>query len=278
MFDQNGKKLKEAGPSVPVELLGLDSVPAAGDLLNAVESDKDAKQLVSHRREQRRRKESVRAGPSIQEIMQRKKMPVLRIVLRADVKGSAEALKQALENESTPKVKVEVIKADVGAINETDVKYAAASDAVVLGFNVKTAGKAAPVAESENVKILTFSVIYDALDAVKELMIGLLEPEYRERERGEAEVRALFPIPRLGVVAGCRIVKGSVQRSDLVRVLREGSVVHKGPIASLRIFKDDVREVKEGFECGIVVEGFVDVQAGDMIQAYAIETTQPSLQ
>jgi len=278
LFDQNGKKLKEAGPSVPVELLGLDSVPAAGDLLNAVESEKDAKQLVSHRREQRRRKESVRAGPSIQELMQRKRTPVLRIVLRADVKGSAEALKQALESESTPKVKVEVIKADVGAINETDVKYAAASEAVVIGFNVKTAGKAAPVAESENVKILTFSVIYDALDAVKELMIGLLEPEYRERERGEAEVRALFPIPRLGVVAGCRIVKGSVQRSDLVRVLREGSVVHKGPIASLRIFKDDVREVKEGFECGIVVEGFVDVQAGDMIQAYAIETTQPSLQ
>jgi translation initiation factor IF-2 len=277
LFDDVGKKLKKVGPSTPVEVLGLSGVPAAGDLVNVVESDRDAKALVSHRREQRKRKESVRTGPTIAELLRRKKTPVLKIVLKADVQGSAQALTQALEELSTEKVKVEVIKSEVGQINETDVKYARAGDAVIFGFNVKTTGKAAPVADAEKVPIHTFSVIYAATEEAKELMLGMLEPEYRQKEQGEAEVRALFPIPRLGVVAGCRVLKGVIQRSSHVRVVRDGDILHEGTISSLRVFKDDVREVREGFECGIVVDGFPQVQEGDLIQAFEVEAIPPTL-
>jgi len=277
LYDDRGQRLTDAGPSTPVEVLGLDTVPAAGDLVNVVENDRDAKALVGHRREQRKRKESVRTGPTIQELLQRKKLPVLKVVLRADVQGSAQAVKQALEDLSTEKVKVEVIKAEVGQINETDVKYARAGDAVIFGFNVKTTGKAAPIAESEGVSIETFTIIYEATDKAKELMVAMLEPEYREREQGEAEVRALFPIPRLGVVAGCRVIKGQIQRTSHVRVVRQGKVLFTGLIHSLRVFKDDVKQVGEGFECGIVVDGFPGVQEGDTIQAYDVEAIPPTL-
>jgi translation initiation factor IF-2 len=276
LFDDRGLPLDEAGPSTPVEILGLSGVPQAGDSVHVVESDRDAKALVAHRREQRKRKESVRAGPSIQELLQRRKTPVLKVVLRADVQGSAQALKETLEELSTEKVKVEVIKAEVGQINETDVKYAR-DGAVIFGFNVKTAGKAAPTAEAEGVQIHTFEVIYDAVEKTKELMVALLEPEYREKEQGEAEVRALFPIPRLGVVAGCRVLKGLIQRSSHVRVVRGRDVVHTGTILSLKVFKDDVREVKDGHECGIVVDGFPSIQEGDIIQAFEVEAIPPSL-
>ncbi|MEM9461668.1 MAG: translation initiation factor IF-2, partial [Myxococcota bacterium] len=191
--------------------------------------------------------------------------------------GSAQALKDALEELSTEKVKVDVIKAEVGQINENDVKYARAGDSVIFGFNVKTAGKAAPIADQEGVAIHTFSVIYEATERCEELMIGLLEPEYREREQGEAEVRALFPIPRLGVVAGCRVLKGLIQRTSHVRVMRGDDVVHNGTIHSLRVFKDDVKEVKDGFECGIVVDGFAGIQEGDLIRAYEVEAIPPTL-
>lgn len=277
LFDDRGRSLKEAGPSTPVEVLGLSGVPAAGDRVDVVESDRDAKALVTHRREQRKRKESVRTGPSLLEMLARRKTPVLKVVLKSDVQGSAQAVKDALEELSTEKVKVEVIKAEVGQINENDVKYARAGDAVIFGFNVKTAGKAAPIADQEGVSIHTFSVIYEATDKCTELMIGLLEPEYRERETGEAEVRALFPIPRLGVVAGCRVLRGSIARTSRVRVIRDGDEVYEGTIGSLRVFKEDVREVKEGFECGIVVDGFPAIAEGDLIRAYDVEAIPPTL-
>lgn len=279
LVDQNGKMLKSAGPSTPIEVLGLSGVPLAGDTINVVANDKDAKALVAHRREKRLRKESVRSGPSITEMMLRKKVPVLKVVLKADVQGSAQALAEALEEitNETEKVKLEVIKAEVGQINETDVKYAHAAEAIIFGFNVKTAGKAAPVAEHEGVTIHTFSVIYEALDMARELMVGLLEPEYREREQGEAEVRALFPIPRLGVVAGCRVTRGLITRNSHVRVVREGEVLHSGMIGSLRVHKDDVKEVKDGFECGIVVDGFTALEEGDTLQAFEMEAIPPTL-
>ncbi len=279
LVDQKGKMLKTVGPSTPIEVLGLSGVPLAGDTINVVDNDKDAKALVAHRREKRLRKESVRTGPSITEMMLRKQVPVLKVVLKADVQGSAQALAEALEEitNETEKVKLKVIKAEVGQINETDVKYAHAGDAVIFGFNVKTAGKAAPVAESEGVTIHTFSVIYEALDMARELMVGLLEPEYREREQGEAEVRALFPIPRLGVVAGCRITRGSITRNSHVRVVRDGEVLHSGVISSLRVHKDDVKEVKDGFECGIVVDGYTGLAEGDTLQAFEMEAIPPTL-
>jgi translation initiation factor IF-2 len=279
LYTPGGKKVKKAQPSTPVELLGLDGAPPAGERFYVVESEKDARQIVAHRREQRRRKESVLSGPSLLERIKSKKVPSLKIVLKADVQGSAEALKEVLEDLSVEdKVRVEVIHAGVGAINETDVKLAAAADnPLIIGFNVKTVGKAAPLAEHEKTPIETFSVIYEATDRIRERMIDLLEPEYREVPQGSAEVRALFPIPRLGVVAGCRVLKGSVTRNSHVRVRREGRVIHDGKIGSLRVFKDDVREVKEGQECGIVVDGFSDVQPDDILEAYELETIRPEL-
>jgi translation initiation factor IF-2 len=277
IIDDKGNALETVGPSTPVELLGLDGVPSAGDRFNVVENEKAARQLISHRRETRRRKESVRSGPSIQDFIQRKKTPTLKIVMRADVQGSAEALKQALLDLSTEKVKVEVILAGVGAITQTDVKMASAGEAVIIGFNTKPVGKAAPTADAEKVPIFVFNVIYDALDKTRELMLGLLEPEYREREQGEAEVRALFPIPKIGVVAGCRVTRGIVQRSSHVRVVRGGQVIHKGRISSLRVIKDDVKEVREGFECGIVIDSFPTIEPGDVIQAFEMEVLTPTL-
>jgi len=277
MFDDRGQKLKTAGPGTPVEVLGMDGVPSAGDRFDAVENDRAAKQLVSYRREKRRRKESARSGPSVLDLIAKKNKPTLKIVLRADVQGSAEALRQSLEDLSTEKVKVEVIYTGVGAINENDVKFASAGTAIVIGFNVKPVGKAASVAESEGVRIEQYKVIYNATEAVMEMMIDLLEPEYREVEQGEAEVRALFPIPRLGVVAGCRVLKGKITRSSHCRVRRNGKVIHSGKIGSLRVFKDDVREVSDGQECGIVVQGFPDVQPEDVIEAFEVETLRPSL-
>ncbi|HFE43993.1 MAG TPA: translation initiation factor IF-2 [Nannocystis exedens] len=277
IFNDRGVKLKEVGPSTPVEVVGLDGAPRAGDRFAVVESEKAARQLISHRREVRRRKESVRTGPSIQDLIARKKTPTLKVVLRADVQGSAEALKQALLDLSTEKVAVEVIFSGVGAITQTDVKMASAGDAVIIGFNTKPVGKAGPIADQENVPIYVYDVIYDALDKIRELMLGQLEPEYREKDLGEAEVRALFPIPRLGVVAGCRVIRGVIRRNGGIRVVRRGRVIHKGSIHSLRIFKDDVKEVRDGFECGIVVDGFGDVQPDDILVCFEIETIAPTL-
>lgn len=277
LFDDRGNKLKEAIAGTPVEVLGLDGVPSAGDKFNVVDTERDAKQLIGHRRDSRRRKESVRSGPSVLDLIQKQKTPILKVVLRGDTQGSVEALKETLEALSTKKVKVEVIFTGVGAINETDVKFGQAGDAVIVGFNVKPVGKAGQLADAEKVPIHTFSIIYEATDKVTELMIDMLEPEYREKPQGEAEVRALFPIPRLGTVAGCRVIKGSVHRDSHVRVRREGRVVHKGVVGSLRHLKDDVREVGEGKECGIVVANFPGVQPGDIIETFELETLRPEL-
>jgi translation initiation factor IF-2 len=278
LFTPAGKKIDEAPPSTPVELLGLDGAPPAGERFYVVESDRDARALVAHRRELRRRRESVRSGPTALERLRSKKTPILKIVLKADVQGSAEALRDTLEDLSTPKVRVEVIADGVGAINETDVKMAAAADnPLIVGFNVKCVGKAGPLAEHEKIPIELFSVIYEAADRIRERMIDLLEPEYREIELGQAEVRALFPIPRLGVVAGCRVIRGSVTRSSHVRVRRGTVILHSGRIGSLRVFKDDVKEVKEGQECGIVVAEYPDVQPGDVLEAFELETIRPEL-
>ena len=278
LFTPTGLRLEEATPSTPVEVLGLDGAPQAGERFYVVDNDRDARALVAHRRELRRRRESVRSGPTALERLKSKRTPILKIVLKADVQGSAEALRDSLEDLSTPKVRVEVIAAGVGAINETDVKMAGAADNnVIVGFNVKTVGKAAQLADQEKIPIEFFSVIYEAADRIKERMIDLLEPEYREVELGQAEVRALFPIPRLGVVAGCRVIRGSVTRSSHVRVRRGDVILHSGKIGSLRVFKDDVREVKEGQECGIVVADYPDVQPGDVLEAFELETIRPEL-
>lgn len=270
-----GKQVKEAGPGTPVEVTGLDGVPSAGDRFDVVENEKAAKQLVDHRRLKRKRRESVQSVPM--GLARLQKTPTLKVVLRADAQGSVEVLKQVIEQLSTEKVKAKVIFAGVGAINENDVKFASAGDAVIVGFNVKPTGKAAPIADRKKVGIHLFDVLYNVAEVLTEKMIDLLEPVYRERDLGEAHVRMLFPIPSIGVVAGCRVLKGKVTRHSHVRVRRGAEVVFSGTVGSLRVVKRSVPEVSEGHECGIVVEDFLDVQPDDLIEAYEIEALRPSL-
>jgi translation initiation factor IF-2 len=277
MLTDRGDAVDEVGPSTPVEIFGLDGVPGGGEKFAVVESEKDARQLVAHRREIRRRKESAKSGISALERMKRKKDHCLKIVLRADVAGSVEAVKNSIEELSNSRVRAEVISSGVGTINETDIKLAHAGEAIVIGFNTKPAGQTARLAESLDVQIHTFAIIYEAVDRVRELMLDLLPPEYREKPLGTAEVRALFPIPRLGMVCGCRVTRGLVNRSAHVRVRRGDKMIHEGRLSSLRVFKEDVKEVKEGFECGIVVEGFEGAQAGDVIEAFELEVIRPTM-
>lgn len=277
LLDDRGKNLKEATASTPVEVFGLDGAPVGGEKFHAVENEKAAKQLVAHRRELRRRKESVQSGPSALDILRRKRELCLKVVLRADVAGSLEAVKQSLLELATEKVKVEVISDGVGVISESDVKIASAGEALILGFNTKIGGKASQAADAAEVEVLTFNVIYEAMDRIQEKMVDLLPPEYREKDQGQAEVRQLFPIPRLGTVAGCRVIRGFVQRSSHIRVRRGDKIVHSGKVHSLRVFKDDVKEVKEGFECGIVVENYPELEPGDILESFELETIRPTL-
>ncbi|MEM7158425.1 MAG: translation initiation factor IF-2 [Myxococcota bacterium] len=275
LIGADGKTLRSVGPSTPVDVLGLSGLPAVGETFDAVDKERDARALVSHRREKRLGQSKGRAGPSIEERLNRGKRKIIRIVLKADVGGSAQALSKALEELGDDEIEIQVLQAEVGGITEADIKYAEASDAMVMGFGVKAMARAMSVAEADGVKVQTFKIIYEALEALQESMQALREPEFRERDQGEAEIRALFPIPSKGVVAGCRVVKGVIERSSRVRVVRDGEIIHDGTIASLRIFEDDVREVKDGFECGIMIDGFSEVQEGDTIKAYALEQVPP---
>jgi translation initiation factor IF-2 len=267
--------VKEALPGTPVEVTGLDGVPSAGDSFDVVENERASKQLVVHRREKRRRKQSAQSVPL--GLARLNRTPTLKVILRGDAQGSVEVLKQVIEGLSTEKAKAQVIFAGVGAINENDVKLASAGDAVIVGFNVKPTGKAAPHADREKIGIHLFDVLYEVTDVLREKMIDLLEPIYRERDLGEAHVRALFPIPRIGVVAGCRILKGKVTRHSHVRVRRGNEVIFSGVVGSLRRIKENVAEVGEGQECGIVVESFSEVLPDDLIEAFEIEAFRASL-
>lgn len=274
MLNDHGKPVKEAGPSTPVELLGLDGVPEAGETVNVADDEKTAKQVVEYRRQARRKKELATTGKisleNIMEKIQEGAAKELKIVLKADVQGSAEAVKASLLKQSTEKVKVNVIQAGVGGITESDVNLAKAGGAIVIGFHVRPAGKSAKLAEKEGVDIKLYDIIYEALDDVRAAMAGLLAPIKREVRTGEAEVRETFPIPRVGTVAGCMIKSGKVMRKSQLRVVRDSIQIFEGKVASLKRFKDDVSEVKEGYECGIMVNGFNDIKIGDIIEAYEI--------
>jgi translation initiation factor IF-2 len=274
MMDSTGQNVKAAGPAVPVEVLGLDGVPKAGQSLNVTEDEKKAKQVVEHRRQQKRKKELATSGrislENIMERIQEGEAKELKVVLKADVQGSAEALKASLQKLSTEKVKVNVIQAGVGGITESDVNLAKAGGAIILGFHVRPAGKSSKLAEREGVDVKLYNVIYEALDDVKAAMAGLLAPIQRQSEVGKLEVRNTFTIPKVGVVVGCMVTTGKVLRKSLVRVIRDSVQIYEGKVASLRRFKDDTAEVKQGFECGIMVQGFNDLQEGDVIESYEI--------
>ena len=284
MFDERGKPVKDAGPSTPVQVLGFQGIPEAGDSFAVVADSGQARETAQKRqrldREAQHRRGS-RAGVSLEEFFQKKDEAAgaaLRIIIKADQGGPAEALADALSQLSTGEVKVEVVHRGVGAINESDVLLAKASQAIIVGFHVRPDSNARAAAEREHVDIRTYRVIYEAVEEVKAALEGLLKPEEKEVVVGEAEVRQLFKISGVGTVAGCYVRSGTVQRTAKARVVRDGVAVYTGAFASLRRFKDDVKEVKDGLECGIGIENFNDVKVGDVIEAYRIESVARSLE
>jgi translation initiation factor IF-2 len=282
MLDDKGRNLTEVAPSTPVEVLGLSGVPEAGETLNAVADEKQAKELVEHRRDSRRKKELAGTTKvSLENILERIKegaVKELKVVLKADVQGSAEALKTSLTALATEQVKVDVISAGVGGITESDVNLAKAGNAIIVGFHVRPAGKAAQLAEQEGVDIKLYDIIYEALDDVKKAMAGLLAPVKREKALGKAEVRQTFTIPKIGTIAGSFVLEGTIRRNSQMRLVRDHVQIYVGKLTSLRRFKDDVREVVQGYECGIGLENYNDIKVGDIIEAYEIEEVAPTLQ
>ncbi len=275
MLNDKGSTVLEAGPSTPVEVLGIDGVPEAGDVLNAVTDEKNAKTVSEHRRDQRRSKRDVGSTgrvslENVLEKIQEGQVKELKIVLKTDVQGSAEALREALTRLTTDAVRVNVIQAGVGGITESDVNLAKAGGAIIIGFHVRAAGKAGPLAEQEGVDIKLYDIIYDAIDDVKKAMVGLLAPIRKEKGLGKAEVREIFTIPKIGQVAGVFVNDGKLTRQAQIRVIRDAVLVHTGRLGSLKRFKDDVREVVAGYECGLTIETFNDLHQGDTLEAYEI--------
>jgi len=278
MMDYNGRRLESAGPSVPVEVLGFSEVPEAGDILYAVEDDKLARQVVEERKEKIKEANTRSAfKASLDDLfnqIEQGELKELKLIIKADVQGTAEAVKQALERLSTDEVRIRTIHSGVGAITESDVMLASASNAVIIGFNVRPTSNVTELAEKEKIDIRLYRVIYDAIEDVKAAIKGMLEPTYREVVLGHAEVRTTFRISGVGTVAGCYVTDGKISRNARVRIVRDGIVVHEGQIASLKRFKDDVREVASGYECGIGISNFNDIKEGDVIEAFVEEEVQ----
>ncbi len=278
MFDEAGKQVTEAGPSTPVEVLGLDDVPLAGDELRVAPNEKVARAVAEARGYRRRAANlthpmTLAGGARLEDIfamVQRGETATLGLVLKADVHGSLEALTDALRklDQAHDEVRLSFVHRAVGGITESDINLAAVANATVIGFNVRPDRQARALAESEQVDMRLYEVIYEVLDDVSKALLGMLKPEYEEVVTGDAEVREIFSVPRLGKVAGCYVLNGVITRGSKVRFLREGTIIWKGAIATLRRFKDDVREVREGFECGIGLENFQDLKAGDVIETY----------
>jgi len=272
MLDYTGKRVKDAGPGSPVEILGLSSVPEAGTRFEVVEHERQARDRAQQAEEKLRRQELAQGGSrrSLEDLLGQGGMQDLNLVIKADVAGSVEALKEALAKLSTEEVRVNIVRSGVGALTDSDVMLGSASDGILLGFNVRPTNTAKQVAEREGVEIRTYDVIYKALEEIEAAMRGMLAPEEQERETGTAEVRQTFRTPNAGVVAGCMVTSGEISRNNRVRLVRDGTVVYEGNIGSLKRFRDDARSVREGFECGIGIENFDDVKEGDVLEFFEI--------
>jgi translation initiation factor IF-2 len=274
MLDENGQQVKQAGPSKPVQILGWSATPNAGDDVREVEDEREARHLTQEREAKVRAAEQISARPpTLTELMaqaRRDEVPVLNIILKTDVQGSLGALEDAFAKLPQDEVRVNVIHSAPGAIAQSDISLAMASNAIVVGFNVRPDAQARELAEKEGVDVRLYRVIYDAINDIRSALSGMLSPEERETELGAAEVRTLFRVPRVGVIAGSYVIRGTIVRNARARVVRDGVVVYDGRVGSLRRFKDDVREVSEGFECGIGIENFNDVKEGDIIEAYEV--------
>ncbi len=281
MFDHRGKRLKKVGPATPVQMLGLPGAPQAGDRFNVMESDKEARE-IANKREQILREQSVRTKKHItlDEIGRRLAVgnfKELNVIVKGDVDGSVEALSDSLLKLSTEEVQVNIIHKAVGQISESDVLLASASDAIILGFQVRPSGGARKIAENEEIEIRLYSIIYDAINEIKDAMEGLLEPTEKEVITGNIEVRETFKISKVGTVAGCYVTDGFVKRNNQIRLIRDGIVTYTGDIGQLKRFKDDVNEVKSGYECGISIKGFNDIKVGDIIEGFEIQEVKRTL-
>lgn len=281
MFDSYGNRVKSATPSMPVEILGFESLPHAGDDFIVMEDEEKARKVAEYRERKAREAETAKTVKiSLEKLFDKLKegeLKELKIVLKADTQGTLEALQSSLAKLSTDKVKVSVIRAGIGAITESDVMLASASEAIVIGFNVKPTSQAKEVAKQEGVDIRFYDVIYHLLEDIKKAMAGLLEPKIEEVIGGIAEVRATFKVPKVGIVAGCYVKEGVINRNHKVRVIRDGVVIYTGKIASLKRFKEDVKEVPAGYECGLKIENFNDVKEGDLIEAFEIREVAQEL-
>lgn len=275
MTNENGKKVKSAGPSTPVEIMGLTEVPEAGDTFYEVKDEKTAKHLIEKRKREAREK-SIGAGTKVTldnlfEQMEEGNLKVLNLIVKADVQGSVEAVKQSMEKLQNEEVRVKVIHAAPGAVNESDVTLAKVSNAIIIAFNVRPIPAAKEMAEKEEVQIKQYSVIYQAIEEVEAAMKGMLAPKYEEKVIGNAEVRQTFRISNVGTIAGAYVLSGKVERNAGVRVIRDNVVIHEGKLATLKRFKDDAKEVTKGFECGMQIENYNDVKEGDIIEVYVME-------
>ncbi len=278
MLDDKGKNVKKAGPATPVEILGISDVPQAGDQFIVVGSDKIARS-VSEKRKDKIRAAQMKASQKVSlddlfQQMQEGAVKELNVIIKADVQGSVQAVKQAFEKLSDEEVAVKVIHGGVGAITESDIMLASASNAIIIGFNVRPVSGAKSLAERESVDVRTYRIIYDAIEDVKDAMTGMLEPEFVEEELGKAEIRNTFKVSGVGTIAGCYVTEGKMVRSAQIRLVRDGIVIHDGKLASLKRFKDDAKEVAKGYECGMSIENFNDIKEGDFIEAYTMKEVE----
>jgi len=272
MFDDKGKAVKKAGPSVPVEILGLDSVPEGGEIFYAVDDEKMAKQVIEARKqkqkEERLTQSNVVTLDDFFNKVQEGQIKDLNIIIKADVNGSVEAVKQSLEKLSNEEVRINVVHAGVGAIRESDVMLAYTSNAIIVGFNVRPDAGATASAEAQGVDIRLYRVIYTAIEEIEAAMKGMLDPTYKEEVTGHAEIRQTFKVSGVGTIAGCYVTDGTITRNTQVRIVRDGIVIHEGELASLKRFKDDVKEVNSGYECGLSIERFNDIKEGDVVEGF----------
>jgi translation initiation factor IF-2 len=279
--DDRGRKMQEAGPSMPAEIVGFTGLPEAGEGFIVLDDERIAKQIGMYRQEKRRGRDLARSSKvSLEDLyarIQEGEARELNLIVKADTQGSMEAVSDSLAKLSTDAVKVNIVHGGVGGVRETDVNLATASEAIIIGFNVRPELKALQLAEEEGVDIRTYSVIYEAVSDVQKAMEGLLQPTLKEKILGRAEIRATFNIPRVGTVAGSYVVDGKMGRGGRIRLIRDDVVVHDGRISSLKRFKEDVKEVQQGYECGIGIENFNDVKEGDVIESYEYEEVSPSL-
>jgi len=272
LFNDQGKKIKQAGPAMPVEVQGFEGVPEAGDEFLAMADEKVARRIAESRKAKQRERDLGKATKITLETFLSSRpdaeAQTLNLVLKADVQGSLEAIAEALNKLSTDKVKIQIIHSGAGAITESDILLASASKAIIIGFNVRPPLKVRDMAEQEHVDIRFYDIIYKLVADIKDAMSGMLAPVLREVYLGQAEVRNTFSVPKIGLVAGCGVLDGKLTRNALIRLLRDSVVIHTGKLASLRRFKDDVKEVTKGYECGVGIENFNDIKIGDVIEAF----------